>query len=190
MTRTIYAVLLAVLGLVAAGCGGGPEVAPRPPEQPSASESPVSSTRLGPAKVTEVAEKCAIIEEDLVRELGVSQPPRERDVNRMPGCEYRGSSAGEREWSAFVALNGDVSYKAELNRRPEPTGLADLQGYPGKTFRNGTECTLIADISDRGFLMVNGSVAGPDDRRPDACVIAEQVGGLTVRYLPDEPVAG
>lgn len=185
MRRTVFAVLLAVLGLLAVGCGGGTEVQPRP----SASESPESVSRVGPAKVTEVAEKCAVVAEDQWRGLGADQPPRPRDVNGTPGCEYQKSSTGEPGWSVFVAVTGDVSYKAELKRRAEPTGSSDIRGYPGKTFRNGTDCSLIADISDRGFLMVNGTKAVPE-RRVDPCVLAEQVGGMTVMNLPDEPAAG
>lgn len=82
-----------------------------------------------------------------------------------------------------------LSYQAELKRRAEPTGSSDIRGYPGKTFRNGTDCSLIADISDRGFLMVNGTKAVPEGH-VDPCVLAEQVGGMTVMNLPDEPAAG
>ena len=188
MRRTVFAVVLAVLGLLAAGCGGGTEVQPRP----SAGESPVSVSRVGPVKVTEVAEKCAVLVEDQWRGIGADQPPRPREVNGTPGCEYQKSSTaepGEPGWSAFVAVSGDVSYKAELKRRGEPTGSSDIRGYPGKTFRNGLDCSLIADISDRGFLLVNSTKAGPEGN-VDPCVLAEQVGGMAVMNLPDEPPAG
>ncbi|WP_281290211.1 DUF3558 family protein [Saccharopolyspora dendranthemae] len=165
---------------------GGSEVQPRP----QVSESPASVSRAGPAKVTEVAEKCAVLDEQELRGFGVDQPPRERDVSGMWGCEYQGTSDDDQVWSAAVALNGHVSYKAELNRRAEPTGSSDLKGYPGKTFRNGMDCTLIADISDRGFLVANGTKVTPGDRGPDPCVIAEQLGGMAVLNLPDEPAAG
>ncbi|MEV4729035.1 DUF3558 family protein [Saccharopolyspora sp. NPDC049426] len=164
------------------GCGGGSEASPRPPQ----SASPEFVPRAGPAKVTEVAEKCAFVAEDQWRGVGVDQPPRQSDWNGTPGCEYQLS--GDAGWSVFVGVSGERSYKAEVNRRAEPTGGADLKGYPGKTFRNGADCTLIADISDLGFLVANGKTAGSDEDGVDPCVLAEQFGGMAVMNLPDAPV--
>lgn len=48
---------------------------------------------------------------------------------------------------------------------------------------------MIADISDRGFLLVNGTKVGPEGH-VDPCVMAEQVGRMTLMNLPDQPAAG
>ncbi|WP_461153944.1 DUF3558 domain-containing protein [Saccharopolyspora tripterygii] len=177
---------LALIGFAAvSGCGGGSAETPAP--EPPASETPAQppTPRAGPAKATEIADKCAIVTEEQWKSLGTDQKPRQRDSNGRTGCQYQKGEAGAPGWGAFVAVSGERSYDEEIQRRVEPTGTADLGGYPATEYRTSGGCLLVANISDKGFLLVNSVPTGAQDPGVDLCQQVRQFGQTAIQNLPN-----
>lgn len=185
MTRKALVAGLALLGFAAAGCGGGSAETPAPEPPASETAAPPSTPRTGPAKATDIPDKCAIVSEAQWQSLGADQKPRQRDSNGRTGCQYQKGEAGRPGWAAFIAVTGERSYDEELQRRVDPTGTADLGGYPATEYRTTGGCLLVVNVSDKGFLLVNAGPTGPEDPGLDLCQQAQQFGQAAIQNLPN-----
>lgn len=185
MKRKALVAGIALIGSVLAGCGGTEASPPPPQEEPEAPTQPSTPPRTGPAKSVDVADKCAIVAESQWRALGADQAPRARDSNGVPGCNFQKGLAGDTGWTAFVAANGARSYGEELERRTSPTASVDLGGYPATTFQGTTGCIVIADIADKGYLLVNAGKTSPDDPGVDLCEQGKKFAEAAIQTLPN-----
>ncbi|WP_190822903.1 DUF3558 domain-containing protein [Saccharopolyspora pogona] len=187
--RKVFVAGSIIFGLVLTGCGGNPEnTTPggdATSEKPTATEESPTPPRSGPAKATDVAEKCSIVPESVSQGEGADQAPRELESNGRMGCKYQKGKAGTPGWSVFVAVSGQTSYDAEVGKRVQPTKTADLGGYPGVEYQDGTGCVLYADISDNGFLIANAGKTGTADPGVDLCQQAEKFAQAAIQNLPD-----
>ncbi len=185
MRKRLVGVLLA--GFVVAGCGssesGSPE-AGAPAPQPVA--KPPESARKAPAKVTDIADKCGVLTQQQQQELGISNPPRERDSNGTPGCQYQSGELGHPGWSGFVGVSGhstfDKQVKKQASANPEK---AEVAGYPVAKVRLSTGCVLYADTADNGFLIANLAQNSATDAPVDLCQQAEKVTGAALQNVPN-----
>lgn len=187
MKRKAFVAGVALLGLVAAGCGGSPEEAPTPPTEAGqqTSAEPPASSRTGPVKATDIADKCSIVPEDQSTALGADQAPRQRESNGTPGCTYQKGEAGTPGWSVFVAVAGDGTYQDEVAMREAPTSTAEVEGYPTSTYGDSDGCVVLADVSDQGYLLSNVVNTGLDAPGVDLCQKAEEFAKAAIQNLPN-----
>ncbi|MFC7343773.1 DUF3558 domain-containing protein [Saccharopolyspora griseoalba] len=187
MKRKALVAGVAVLGSVAAACGGTPEESPAPPPQGGAETSAgePSSARSAPAKSIDVADKCSIVSEQQWRQLGAVLPPRERVSNGNPGCQYQASEAGTTGWGVFVAAADDGTYSDQLAMNEEPTATADIDGYPTAIFKESSGCIIYSDVADQGYLLVNILQTSPDDPGVDLCQKGQDFAKAAIQNLPN-----
>jgi hypothetical protein len=178
---------VAMLGFVAAACGGTPEESPTPPTQAGGETSAgqQSSARSAPAKSIDVADKCSIVTEQQWRGLGSVLPPRERVSNGNPGCQYQASEAGTTGWGAFVAAANDGTYGDQLAMNEAPTATAELDGYPAAIFKESSGCIIYADVADQGYLFVNILQTSPEDPGVDLCQKGQDFAKAAIQNLPN-----
>jgi hypothetical protein len=185
LTRKALAVGAALFSLLVAGCSGGTETPPSTGEttgQAATTQQSATPPRTGPAKATEVADKCSIVSESQSQSLGADQAPRQRDSNGRAGCQYQKGEAGK-GWGVFVAANGATTFAEEVGKRRAPTKTSDLGGYPAVAYQENTGCVVYVDISDSGFLISNLVNTGSDT--VDACGQAEKFAQAALQNLPN-----
>lgn len=184
MRKRLVGVVLA--GLVVAGCGssGGSPEAGAPAPQP-VDDAP-KSARKAPAKATEIADKCSVLAEQQQQELGISNPPRERDSNGTPGCQYQSGELGHPGWSGFVGVSGNSTFDKQVKKQASATPeKSEIAGYPVAKVRLSTGCVLYADISDKGFLISNLAQNSATDAPVDLCQQAEKVTEAALQNVPN-----
>ncbi|MCI2423925.1 DUF3558 domain-containing protein [Saccharopolyspora sp. K220] len=185
LRRKVLAVGAALFSLLVAGCGGGTETPPstgETTEQAATTQQAATPPRTGPAKATEVADKCSLVSESQSQSLGADQTPRERDSNGRPGCQYQKGEAGA-GWSVFVAASGETTFAQEVGKRRAPNKTSDLGGYPTVAYEETTGCVVYVDISDSGFLISNLAITGSDTI--DSCGQAEKFAEAALHNLPN-----
>ncbi|KAA5832103.1 DUF3558 domain-containing protein [Saccharopolyspora hirsuta] len=178
------AVLASVL---LAGCSGGsgepvPTGTGTPQEQVTSEAPATQSARTAPAKSLEIGDRCAIISEAQVKELGADQAPRERESNGKPGCSYGRGTAGV-DATVFVAVDKSSTmqkYAESATKEPEKSEIA---GYPAvQVSLVETNCTLVLDVSDQGSLFVNTVVSSAD---PNPCELSKRFAEAALQNLPN-----
>lgn len=171
--------------LFLAGCGGGANPpaetsAPAPTEETSTAQS----NRTGPVKLVDVADKCSIVTEQQAAKLGADQPAMQEESDGQTGCTYQKGKAGTPGWSAFVAADGESTFSEEVEASGQPTKTGEVAGYPVAGFDSGRGCVLVADVSDKGHLMVNIVWTSTADPGIDMCLQAEKFAEAAVQNLP------
>ncbi|GAA2345301.1 hypothetical protein GCM10009854_22610 [Saccharopolyspora halophila] len=187
MKRKALVAGVAMLGSVAAGCGGAPEESPAPPTQGGGEQSDgqSSSSRNAPVKAIDVPDKCSVVSEQQWRELGAVLPPRERVSNGNPGCQYQASEAGTTGWGVFVAVANDGSYSDQLAMNEAPTTTVEVDGYPTAVFKESSGCIIYSDVADQGYLLVNVLQTSPDDPGVDLCQKGQDFAKAAIQNLPN-----
>ncbi|MER7014145.1 DUF3558 domain-containing protein [Saccharopolyspora sp. NPDC000359] len=191
--RKALAVSSLALALVVAGCGsnpsdstgGGDATSGQEMTESSATSKPSGPPRTGPAKVTDVADKCSIVNQPQWQSEGADQAPRELELNDRLGCKYQQGQAGSAGWSVFVAVNGESSYDEEVSKLTQSTAAVDLGGYPAVKYELATNCILYANISDQGLLVANAGRNSSSATDVNLCERAEKFAQLAIQNLPD-----
>lgn len=177
-------------GLLVAGCGGqssdagsdspGAGQPPEPPSQPKPS-------RTAPAKQLQVADPCSIIPDEKRNELGLDQPPRPRESNGKPGCQYQAEQAGSSGgWGAFVAADSSRTMQ-QFSQSSAGQGMDEnIAGYPIHLVDSGGGCLAAVDVSDSGSLFINALVRpGADRAKINACEQVKSVAEAATQSLPN-----
>lgn len=115
------------------------------------------------------------------RSIGADQPPRERESNGVPGCNYDLGETGK-GFMVFVAVDSSETMQEFAAKRSSSVEMIDVAGYP--TAEVGTtdiNCMLSLDISDKGSLLIN-TVAREG---PDSCEVSKKFAEAAVKNLPD-----
>ncbi|MER6988216.1 DUF3558 domain-containing protein [Saccharopolyspora hirsuta] len=189
LRRKFLAVGSALLGVTLAGCGGAAETPPpatsQTAEQTSAAREAVTPPRSGPAKATDVADKCSIVSQPQSQSLGADQNPRERESNGRPGCQYQKGKPGDAGWSVFVAVSGESPIQQAVGKNREPNKTSDLGGYPALSYQEPAGCVVYVDISDNGFLISNITKTSTKDPGVDLCGTAESFAEAAIQNLPN-----
>ncbi len=189
--RNGLAIGAVLASVVLAGCGSASTGAPKPgepgPGQPAPTQA--KSARTAPAKSAEIADKCSIVTEQQWRELGADQQPKQRESNGRLGCQYQKGAAGTPGWGMFVAVDNRSTYGELLasggDTGGQPTKTGEIAGYPTASFTSDIGCVLLADVSDKGYLIVNGGKLSTVDPGVDLCQQAEKVAQAAVQNLPN-----
>lgn len=177
-------------GILVGGCGGqtsgagadspGAGQPPEPPAQPQPS-------RAAPAKQVEIADQCSVVPDQKKNELGLDQPPRPRQSNGKPGCQYQAGKAGSSGgWGAFVAADPSRTMQQFSQSATGPGREENVSGYPVHLVDSGPGCLAAVDVSDSGSLFINTLVRpGPDRAKFNACEQAKSVAEAAVQTLPN-----
>lgn len=166
-----------------AGCSGGGATTEPPSSAPVEPPAPPSSSRTAPAKAVQVADPCGVVTPEQQQALGVNNPPRARDSNGLPGCEFISGEAGTTSgFNAFVAVTTAENFPQFMQKKPTAEPIT-VGGYPAaKAAATNRNCSVSVDVSDQGSLMVYGLSR---DTAVNGCDAMQKVAEAVVQNLPN-----
>jgi hypothetical protein len=170
-----------LIALLAAGCGSG-KGAPGPESPAPSAPSPNQPKRSASAKSLQLADKCSVVTSAQAGSLGADQPPRPRDSNGKPGCDYD-QGAASAGFAVFVAADTSQTMEKFASMRSQSAQHFDLSGYPAARVAVGTtNCLLAVDVSDQGSLYINTLVPSGN---PNPCDLSQKFAQAAVQNLPN-----